>query len=191
MVTLSASNSKSVLKDKANVHPRKARTVHSMMNELRKHRAARRGCEIKQSNPNQDDDDADSVASTGSQKRKRELSAQRDQKKEKVSRTVEIDGGPAKNDLRRKCSQPNPRYAKNAREAIKVKLLQDLDSDGDVNENDNPGNPDDENNSPDHHEDEDGYWVPVGQQQEENQDGDGLDEDLEEIEQNQAVDLND
>ena len=134
---------------------------------------------------------SDNCASTGSQKRKRELSAQRDQKKEKVSRTVEIDGGPAKNDLRRKCSQPNPRYAKNAREAIKVKLLQDLDSDGDVNENDNPGNPDDENNSPDHHEDEDGYWVPVGQQQEENQDGDGLDEDLEEIEQNQAVDLND
>lgn len=197
----SASGSKSVLKDKANVPPsRKARTVQTMMNELRKHRNARKGREMKQSDPNQDDDDAESVASTGSQKRKCELSAQRNQKKPRVSRTVEIESGTTRsaNDLRRKCSKENPRYSKKAqgaRKAIRVKLLQEMDSDGDVDENENPDDADipDENNSPDHYEDEDGYWIPANQQdeQQEQQGADGLDEDIEEIEQNQRVDLND
>ena len=169
-----------------------------MMNELHKHRNARRGREIKQSNPDRDDDDADSVASTGSQKRKRELSAQRNLKKQKVSRSVEIDRGVTRSadDLRRKCSNENPRYAKNAqdaRAAIRVKLIQDMDSDGDENENPNDVGNQDANNSPDHYEDEEGYWIPDNQQddQQEQQGADGLDEDIEEIEQNQRVDLND
>ena len=180
-------SSTSVLRDRANFPSRKARTVQSLMKDLHRHRNARKGREIKQSHSNQDDDDADSVASTGSQKRKRELSAQRHQKKQRVSRTVEVESPVAENDLRRKCSQENPRYSNNARDAIRVKVLKE-DSDGDADENENP-----ETNSPDHYEDEDGYWVPDNQQDEqpENQEGDGLDEDLEEIEQNQAVDLND
>ena len=198
MSSQSAAGSSSVLRDKANVPPsRKARTVQTMMNELHKHRNARRGRVIKQSNPDRDDDDADSVASTGSQKRKRELSAQRNQKKQKVSRSVEIDRGVTRSadDLRRKCSNENPRYSKGARAEIRVKLLQDMDSDGDGDENENPNDVEnqDENNSPDHYEDDDGYWIPANQQdgQQEQQGADGLDEDIEEIEQNQRVDLND
>lgn len=181
-----ATSSTSVLRDRANYPSRKARTVQSMMKELTKHRNARKGIEIKQSHSNQDDDDADSVTSTGSQKRKRELSEQRHQKKQRFSRTVEVESNVPENDLRRKCSQQNPRYSNAARDAIRVKVLKD-DSDGEADENENP-----EAESPDHYEDEDGYWVPDNQQnQPEEQDGDGLDEDLEEIEQNQAVDLND